>query len=302
MPSTNPHFGYACISELTGRTTGHSCTLKFATSDRLRQLIYQNLTELQAILEHNVSNGWSLFRVSSGVIPFASHSINKLKWWNEFAQPLTEIGRYAKVNHLRLSMHPGQFTVLNSHDPKVRRAAAVELAYAARFFNALGLNAEHKIVIHLGGVYDDKVAAMKRFVDLARDLPEEIRQRVVIENDEHSYTVADALAISEDCGLPVVFDNLHDRANPSGELDELMPRVFRTWHKCDGKPKVHFSSQARGTQIGRHARWVNAAEFAAMLETWKQCGEFDVMLEAKGKDAALKKALGRIQNKRVEDE
>lgn len=298
MPSTSPRFGYACISELTGRTTGHSCTLKFATPDRLRELIHQNLNELQAILEHNVVNGWLLFRVSSGIIPFASHPINKLKWWNEFAQPLAEIGRYAKAHHLRLSMHPGQFTVLNSNDPKIRRAATVELAYAARLFDALGLDAEHKSVIHLGGVYGDKVSAMKRFVGAAMKLPEEIRRRLVIENDERSYTVAEALAISDDCGLPVVYDNLHDRANPSGDLEELMPRVFRTWHKHDGKPKVHFSSQARGAQIGKHAGWVDAIEFGAMLETWGRFGEFDVMLEAKRKDAALKKALGEIKNKK----
>jgi UV DNA damage repair endonuclease len=42
---------------------GHTCTLKFATSDHLRELIQQNLGELQAILEHNVANDWRLFRV-----------------------------------------------------------------------------------------------------------------------------------------------------------------------------------------------------------------------------------------------
>jgi UV DNA damage endonuclease len=296
MPST-PRFGYACISELTGRTTGHTCTLKFATPDRLRQLIDQNLAELQAILEHNVSHGWLMFRVSSGAIPFASHPINKLKWWNEFAQPLAQIGKYAKANRLRLSMHPGQFTVLNSRDSKIRRASAAELEYAARFFDALELNAEHKIVIHLGGVYGDKVSAMERFVEVANQLPAEIRRRLVIENDERSYTVADALAVSEDCGLPVVFDNLHHRANPSGEIGELMPRVFRTWRRRDGKPKVHFSSQARGSQIGKHAEWVDAIEFGAMLETWQRYGEFDVMLEAKRKDAALEMALRKIKNR-----
>ncbi|HEX9074416.1 MAG TPA: UV DNA damage repair endonuclease UvsE [Anaerolineae bacterium] len=297
MPCTRPRFGYACISELTGRTTGHCCALKHATPNRLRELIHQNLTELQAILEHNVSNGWFLFRMSSGVIPFASHPINQLEWWKEFARPFAEIGSYVRANCLRLSMHPGQYTVLNSGDPRIRRAATAELAYAARVFDALGLNAEHKIVIHLGGVYGNKVAAMRRFAQVANRLPTEIRRRLVIENDERSYTVVDALAISDDCGLPVVFDNLHDRANSSGDLDELIPRVFRTWHKHDGKPKVHFSSQARGAQIGKHAEWVDAIEFGAMLETWGRFGEFDVMLEAKRKDAALEKALGKIKQR-----
>lgn len=132
------------------------------------------------------------------------------------------------------------------------------------------------------------------FVRVANALPEEIRRRLVIENDEHSYSVADVLSIYADCGLPVVFDNLHHRANPSGEILELMPRVFKTWRKPDGRPKVHFSSQARGVQIGKHADWINPVEFKSMLTTWQSFGELDVMVEAKRKDAALKKALGQI--------
>jgi len=291
-------FGYACISELTGRTTGHTCTLKFTTPDRLHQLIRQNLDELQAILEHNVANDWRLFRISSGIIPFASHPINKLKWWNEFARPLAQVGKYARTNQLRLSMHPGQFTVLNSPDARIRRASVAELAFAARFFDALRLNAEHKIIVHIDGVYGNKPSAMKRFERESNNLPAEIRRRLVIENDERSYTVADALAISDQCGLPVVFDYLHDRANPSGTIDDLMPRVFRTWRARDGKPKVHFSSQARAARPGKHAGWVDPLEFKATLRAWKQFGEFDVMLEAKRKDAALERALREIRRRK----
>ena len=289
-------FGYACVSELTERTTGHTCTLRYATPDRLRQLIRQNLGELQAILEHNAANDWRLFRISSGIIPFASHPINKLKWWDEFAEPLAQIGKYAKANGLRLSMHPGQFTVLNSPDPRIRKASVAELTYAVRFLDALGLNGEHKIVLHVGGVYGNKMLAMKRFVAQANNLQEAIRHRLVIENNERSYSVADVLSVSDDCGLPVVFDNLYNQANPSGNIEEQLPRVFKTWRKRDGKPKVHFSSQARGALVGKHADWADSKEFGEMLKLWSRYGEYDVMLEAKRKDAALKNVLRKYRN------
>jgi UV DNA damage endonuclease len=280
--------GYPCVSLLIGRTTNSECTLRNATPEKLRALIRQNLDDLRAILEHNLKHGWFLFRVGSSVIPFGSHPVNGLRWWREFGKDLGEIGSAVRKNRMRLSFHPGQYTVLNSHDPGIVARAVDEIAYSARFLTELGLDSAHKIVIHLGGTYGDKPAAMNRFCATVDGLTTDLRRRIVIENDERSYTPADALAVSKRTKLPVVFDNLHYSANPGeGGLNDLLRAVFATWRKADGLPKVHFSSQAAGGRVGNHAAHADPAEFKTWVEHWGRHGDFDLMLEAKNKDQAL---------------
>jgi UV DNA damage endonuclease len=262
--------------------------LKSATPEKLRALIQQNLNDLEYILNHNLEHNWMLFRIGSSVIPFGSHPVNQVKWWQEFKDQLKHIGSFARVYNMRLSFHPGQYTVLNSPDPQIVSRAIDELAYSARFLDELGLDEANKIVIHLGGVYGDKTAAMKRFIDTVSNLHKSIRSRLVIENDERNYAPSDALTISAQTGLPVVFDNLHYAANPDiGELEEILKQVFGSWQEVDGLPKVHFSSQAEGGRTGNHAEQANPVEFREWLTRWSAIGKFDLMLEAKGKDQAL---------------
>lgn len=190
---------------------------------------------------------------------------------------------------MRLSFHPGQYTVLNSPESNIVRRAIDELTYSSRFLDELGLDFANKIVIHLGGTYDEKSTAMRRFIDTASELDEAIRSRLVIENDERSYSPADALEISAQTRLPVVFDNLHFKANPGeGDLEPLLSRVFGTWETTDGNPKVHFSSQSDGGRTGNHAQFADPSEFESWLDRWSAIGDFDLMLEAKGKDQALR--------------
>lgn len=281
--------GYPCVSRLAGRTTNHETILRAATPEKLRALARQNLADLREILRHNLAHGWLLFRIGSSIIPFASHPVNTLDWRNEFRDDLDEIGAFARWNDMRLSFHPGQYTVLNSPDPEIVRRAIEEIAYSAAFLDALGMDTASKIIIHLGGTYGDKPAALARFVETAATLGHSLRRRLVIENDERSYAPADALWVSERTGLPVVFDNLHYAANPGpGALEDLLQRVFATWKTEDGPPKVHFSSQAPGARIGHHADYANPDEFRSWLARWSQFGDFDLMLEAKAKDEALR--------------
>lgn len=285
-------YGYACISQLTGLTTNHATQLKYSTPEKLRQLIEQNIADIRVILAHNLAHGWLMFRVGSSFIPFASHPVNTLVWWKEYAVPLAEIGAFVRANNMRLMMHPGQYTILNSLDERTRVNAIAELDYSARLLDAMGLDVSHKLVIHVGGVYGDKPAATARFIEQALVLPAHIRQRLTIEHEEHAYNLADVLGISRQTGLPVVYDNLHFDAYPTAEpLDELLPQVFATWGVADGPPEVHFSSQAVGARLGTHAEFADADQFLRVINQCRQFGDFDVMLEAKGKDAALQQVL-----------
>jgi UV DNA damage endonuclease len=285
------HLGYVVVALSLGVTTAATCRLANATPARLRALIASNLDNLARVLAFNAARDIRLYRISSDVVPFASHPVNRLRWWRSFGPRLRALGAVIRRNDMRVSMHPGQFTVLSSLNPAVVRASVLELAWHARFLDALGADAASKIVIHVGSMADGPQAGIARFVRVARRLPAAVRRRLIVENDERLYTAEHALAVSRQTGLPVVFDWLHHRANPGGATTpaataRLVADCFDTWGAGDGVPKVHLSSQARGGRLGQHAGWVHAGDMLDFLAVAPP-RPFDCMIEAKQKDRAL---------------
>lgn len=282
------HLGYVGQNLSLGITTSRGTILRNATPERLRALTLENLHALAEILAFNARERIYLFRISSRIIPFASHPVNRLEWWREFAAELSELGRYVRDQGMRVSMHPGQYTLLNAPDPRVLEASLRDLEWHTRFLDSLGLGPEHKIVLHAGGAYADKAAAIDRLVEIHRRLPEAVRRRLVLENDDRIYTVGEVLALSGRTGMPVVFDWLHHQANPgvAADLHDLLERCFTTWREPDGLPKVHFSSQAPGKRPGAHSDYVEKEGFLRFYREVVDL-DFDCMLEAKAKDLAL---------------
>lgn len=294
--------GYACIALGINATTNRTCRLANATTDRLRELISANLAGLIGVLRYNARLNVRFFRVSSLVIPYASHPVNTIHWWNEFGERLTEIGSYARAQGMRLSMHPGHHTVLSSPRPEVVEAAVSDLTYHARFLSSLGLGPDHKIVIHAGGTYGDRAAAIDRFVATYQRLPPTIRSRLVLENDERSYSVDAVLAISARSGVPVVFDALHDSVLPGPGISDrptLLRACFDTWRTLDGPPIVHFSSQDPSKTRGAHARWIDPEGFLRFAHD-TGATPVDCMLEAKGKELALLRLRHALSSERIE--
>ena len=114
-----------------------------------------NIDHLRRLLEYNVQNNLRFLRIGSGVMPFASHKINTIRWWEPqvFGTALKEIGDFVKHHDIRLSMHPDQFTLLNSPNAEITARSISELEYHARFLDAMEVDATAKIQIHCGGVY-----------------------------------------------------------------------------------------------------------------------------------------------------
>jgi UV DNA damage endonuclease len=218
--------------------------------------------------------------------------VNTLCWWSEFRQPLREIGRMIREHDLRVSMHPGQYTVLSSPDARILEAARADLVFHTRLLEALDVDSRHKLVIHVGGAYGDKEAALNRWIGAVGDLEDNVRQRVVLENDERLFGADDVLRASAAAGTPVVLDVFHHRvyAGPDAEasVPGLMRRAAATWDPArDGVPKLHYSSQAVDQRPGAHAEYVDPSEFARFLALAPAEVEFDCMLEAKAKERAL---------------
>src|SRR5215211_5665803 len=142
--------GYVGISLVTAASSNRGLVLRRVTPERLREIIAANLGGLYEIVLLNVARDIRLFRISSQVIPFASHEVNQLPWWDEFGVLLREIGRLAHGYDLRLSMHPGQYTLLSTPAPAILEASVRDLAWQARLLDALGLDHSAKLVTHVG--------------------------------------------------------------------------------------------------------------------------------------------------------
>lgn len=257
------------------------------------------------MLDYNVTLDVRLYRITSDIVPFASHPVNRLEWWAEFAPSLAHLGRIIRQHGMRVSMHPGQFTVLNSVNPAVASAAADEVVWHARFLDALGVGDDAKIVIHIGSIAGGREAAIARFAHAIDRLPDRCRARLIVENDERMYTAEDALATARATGLSVVFDWLHHRANPGAlatdpAVRELLHACFATWRARDGIPKVHLSSQAAGGRRGQHADWVRPRDVTAFLAV-APARPFDAMLEAKRKDQALVRLRRQLARRGVRE-
>lgn len=284
--------GYPCINNTIGCTSGHTFRLKSYTEERLKATIKQNLECLQKTLEYNKAHNLLFFRVCSGIVPFASHPINAFNWQKHFRNEFEAIGTYAKQNSFRISVHPDQFTLINSPSLDIFENSKKELLYHAQLLDLMQLDAQAKIQIHVGGAYGNKTQSIQTFVNRFRTLQEAIKRRLVIENDERLFNIDECLEISSKTGVPVVFDVLHDRINHQTAFNrDYFERVTQTWNqKRDGLPMVDYSNQKIGGKPGQHAPTLDSEDFSLFLVN--TCGfDFDVMLEIKDKETSAVKAL-----------
>ena len=148
--------GYACLTVGVPNTDIKTCLLKNASAEKLTELIRHNLKVLENTIDYNIENEISLFRISSSVIPFGSSPVNRLNWWELFDDQLKQIGDKIMRSGMRVSMHPGQYTVLNALDEEIVTKAVADLNYHNCLLDSLGVGPESKIVLHVGGRYDDK--------------------------------------------------------------------------------------------------------------------------------------------------
>lgn len=297
------NIGYASKTLALPAAQMKSITAKRATEETLVSAIRHNLQALDVTLDYCAENKIHLFRISSDVIPFGSSPVNQLNWAVDFAQQLKALGEKARANSIRLSMHPGQYTVLNSPNSDVVQRAIDDLLYHARFLDALELETNAKIVLHVGGLYDDRDLAMTRFVERFKNLDSSVKRRLVLENDDRLFTAEDVLSLSYSCGVPMVFDVLHHALNRSSlkSAQDFIAEATQTWQEADGRQKIHYSQQAFGKRPGSHSDTISLAPFLEFLD---KLGETkpDIMLEVKDKNISAVKCITALNpEKKITD-
>lgn len=292
--------GYACLTIGVENAGFRSCMIKNADEEKLKELIAHNLKSLENIIDYNIRNNIKLFRISSDLIPFGSNSINDVPWWDIFESRLKDIGNKIIENSIRVSMHPGQYTVLNSPKEEVVKNAIDDLNYHAQVLESLGVDSRHKIILHIGGVYNDKFLASKRFICNYEKLNESVKKRLVIENDHKSYNIQDVLNIGKSQNIPVVFDSFHNQVNPSNNNKcnlYWIEQCEKTWNINDGKQKIHYSQQNPLKNIGSHSATIKINDFVDFYNSIN--GEqLDIMLEVKDKNLSAVKCINCISTEK----
>jgi UV DNA damage endonuclease len=251
-----------------------------------------------------------MYRMSSSVVPYGTHpdlpELDYRRQIAECADELAALGARARTLGLRLSMHPGQYTVINGAEPGLRDRSLAELEADALLLDTMGCGPEATVVVHVGGLYGDRESALDRWEQAWELLSDAARRRVGLENDERLFNLGDVLELHRRTGVRVVYDWHHARILPSAGLSgpDALAAAMATWP--DGvRPKVHLSSPrlsvatvrrpVPGTRrsrdhvvlpdLGPHAELVSPWDFLELIRAAP--GPLDVMLEAKAKDLAV---------------
>lgn len=277
-----------------------------------------SLAYLRDILAYLQEIHVHMYRLSSDLAPYVTHP-DMPQFHNqidECAAELAAVGQLARQSDIRLSFHPGPHTVLNSPDESIAHKAIADLDAQARMLDLMGMGPEAVINIHVGGLYGDKPAAMARFVERTLALPDRIRRRLVLENDERSYRIDDTYAIHQETGIRLVLDQLHHLCNhePGQNLEGALALALNTWPE-EQTPKIHYSSPRtaliatersqsspegpgyRLPRLSQHADLIHPFAFIDLLHLAPcRTRDLDVMLECKAKDVALLRLREQLSN------
>lgn len=271
------------------RTTTATAMLRLsrpARLARLGELCRANADALLAALHYCAASGIGAFRINSQILPVKTHpdagyNVSELPAASELVARFRACGDFARAHDLRLSFHPDQFVVLNSPNPRTLAHSLAELDYQAEVADWVGADT---LNLHGGGAYGDKTVALRTLTQAIQRLPDPVRTRLTLENDDKTFTPADLLPVCAATGVPLVYDVHHHRCLPDGlTVAAATEQAVATWNR---EPLFHLSSPLAGwdgPQPERHHDYINPLDFPAEWRT----RTLTVEVEAKAKELAV---------------
>ncbi|KAI1123799.1 UV-endonuclease UvdE-domain-containing protein [Nemania abortiva] len=254
-----------------------------------------NARDIVKMLRWNDKYGIKFMRLSSEMFPFASHEEYGYKLAPFASEVLADAGKVAGELGHRLTTHPGQFTQLGSPRTEVVRNAIRDLEYHNEMLSLLRLPEQQDkdavMILHMGGVFGDKAATLDRFRANYGLLSDEIKARLVLENDDVSWTVHDLLPICEELNIPFVLDFHHHNImfdkdmirEGTKDIMELYPRIKATWDRKGITQKMHYSEPCPEAVTPRQRR-----KHRPRVMMLPPCPDtMDLMIEAKDKEQAV---------------
>ena len=293
--------GYACINmQLSSQKpkiyTGRSMIKRTFKSKGIKyasQLGLDNCKDLFTIVKWNNENGFDFFRITSNLFPWCSeYKLSDMPDYNEIKSILSNVGKYVKDNDMRITSHPGPFNVLTSPHEHVVDNCINDLSIHGEVFDMMNLSRTpyNKINIHIGGAYGDKVSAMERFCENFHRLPDSVKTRLTVENDDKAtmYSVKDLYeGVYCKIGIPIVFDYHHHRFCTGGLTEEdALEVAISTWNNIT--PVVHYSESRNIEQEDDKIRPQAHSDYVYdYIDTYGN--RVDIMVEAKAKELAVLK-------------
>lgn len=261
--------------------------------EKLYDVAKQNILHTLRILHYNIAHEIKLYRLSSSIVPLATHPEVKFDYIYTFKDLWKEMGVLIKKHHLRVSFHPNQFTLFTSDKPHITTNAVHDMTYHYNLLDAMNIADSSYINIHVGGAYGNKEQALLRFHENIKKLPTHIKKQMTLENDDKTYTAAETLTVCKREQIPFVFDYHHHVANSCEDsLEVLLPSIFATWNHTNTVPKVHISSPKSEKEFRAHSDYIDVRFIQSFLSTAKELNQdFDIMIESKQKDLALFKLV-----------
>ena len=311
----NNNYGYACVNmqlaypnkyglKSENRIISHRTMIKKTYIEKgigyASQLALKNCKDLFEIVKWNKKNYFNFFRVSSDMFPWCSeYKLVDLPDYSRIALILSNIGQYVAKHNLRITSHPGPFNVLTSPKKNVVEKCIHDLSIHGETFDLMNLSKTpyNKINIHIGGAYGDKKLAMERFCRNFNLLPESVKDRLTVENDDREslYSVKDLYeGVYKKIGIPIVFDYHHHKFCNGGLTEkEALNLACKTWGII--KPVIHYSEsksiEYKDSSIKPQAHSDYVYDY---INTYGY--SLDIMIEAKHKELAV---LKYINNHRI---
>jgi UV DNA damage endonuclease len=221
---------------------------------KLWDLMVGNIEATRLLVERvgNLEENLRMVRLSSDILPVYTESTWQRYWRLPDVRTYCErafkaVGDVARENNVRLSMHPGQFTVLASINEGIVERSIEEFEYHADMARWMGYGKtfqDFKINVHISGKQgpDGIRSAYKR-------LSPEARNCLTIENEENAWGLDDCLTISDI--VPIVLD-IHHHWIREGEYisnqDIRVMRVVDSWRGL--RPTCHYSISREDYLVG----------------------------------------------------
>ena len=278
---------------------------------KLWDLMVANIESTRLLVERvsELPPSLRMVRLSSDILPCYTHA-DYSNFWLEpsvvsyAAAAFARVGAYARLHGVRLSFHPGQFTVLASSNPGIVDRSIEEFEYHANMVRWMGFGTQFqdcKINIHISGR-----EGPNGIREAYKRLTPEARNCITIENEEITHGIEHCLSLSDI--IPTVLD-IHHHLIREGEYisvdDERIRRVVDSWRST--RPTIHYACSREDVLVGHDP--LVAPDMAKLLESghkkqklrahsdfyWNQAtnkwalsflDDFDIMCESKGKNLA----------------
>jgi UV DNA damage endonuclease len=256
------------------------------SEQHIKQVYLNNVNELIKLVPKLKTHNIKSFRMSSSVLPLFEFC-EEIAKTPEIINKFQILGKSFLDNNIRVSCHPGQFTVINSDTEQVIKNSVKELNYHAWMFDSMGFEKSPYYAINIHG---GKKGNADKAIDTIMSLPLSTKNRLTLENDERAYSARELIKIHEKTNVPVVWDSHHHVFNDGGmDFKEACCETMKTWGTI--KPLQHLSNTTPGLESGsftekrKHSFYIHYIPDEQKKVLIDDIVDIDV--EAKGKNLAI---------------